>query len=105
MNPAPPVTNTRMAGSSHTALEPTRAGTRGLDSATVLGPSPEALFDARLKNDPGSPLVTFYDDATGERAELSAKSLGNWVAKTYSLLSDSLGLGPGDTAQLRLPVH
>lgn len=78
---------------------------RGLDSPTVLGPSPEALFDARLKDDPGSPLVTFYDDATGERAELSAKSLGNWVAKTYSLLTDGLGLGPGDTAQLRLPVH
>jgi uncharacterized protein (TIGR03089 family) len=63
------------------------------------------LFDARLARDPGGPLVTYYDDATGERAELSAKSLGNWIAKTYSLLTDSLGLGPGDTAQVSLPVH
>ncbi|HTZ42333.1 MAG TPA: TIGR03089 family protein [Jatrophihabitans sp.] len=67
--------------------------------------TPESLFDARLRRDPGAPVVTFYDDATGERAELSAKSLGNWVAKTYALLADSLGLGPGDTALVRLPVH
>ncbi|HEU5268962.1 MAG TPA: TIGR03089 family protein, partial [Jatrophihabitans sp.] len=67
--------------------------------------TPETLFAARLARDPGAPLVTFYDDATGERAELSAKSLGNWIAKTYSLLTDSLGLGPGDTAQLSVPVH
>ena len=67
--------------------------------------TPEALFDARLAGTPAAPLVTFYGDATGERAELSAKSLGNWIAKTYSLLTDSLGLGPGDTAQVSLPVH
>ena len=71
----------------------------------MAGPTPEELFGARLARDPGGPLVTFYDDATGERAELSAKSLANWIAKTYSLLTDSLGLGPGDTAQVRLPVH
>jgi uncharacterized protein (TIGR03089 family) len=71
----------------------------------VAEPSPEALFDARLAANPAGPLVTFYDDATGERAELSAKSLGNWIAKTYSLLTDSLGLGPGDAAAVRLPVH
>jgi uncharacterized protein (TIGR03089 family) len=66
---------------------------------------PEQLFAARLAADPGSPLVTFYDDATGERAELSAKSLGNWVAKTHFLLLDELGAGPGDRAFVRLPVH
>ncbi len=68
-------------------------------------PSPESLFDARLQADPGGPLVTFYDDQTGERAELSAKSLANWVAKTHFLLQDSLGLGPGDRALVALPVH
>ena len=71
----------------------------------MADPTPETLFAARLARDPGAPLVTFYDDATGERAELSAKSLGNWIAKTYALLTDSLGLGPGDTAQLSLQVH
>ncbi len=61
-------------------------------------PGPEQLFAARLAADPAGPLVTFYDDATGERAELSAKSLGNWVAKTHFLLLDELGLAPGDRA-------
>ena len=65
----------------------------------------EALFDDRVRRDPGSPLVTFYDDETGERAELSAKSLGNWVAKTHFMLTDDLGLGPGERAFVRLPVH
>ncbi|HEX2903875.1 MAG TPA: TIGR03089 family protein [Jatrophihabitans sp.] len=68
-------------------------------------PTPESLFATRLAADPGGPLVTFYDDATGERIELSAKNTGNWIAKTYSLLTDALGLGPGDTAFVRLPLH
>lgn len=67
--------------------------------------TPESLFSTRLAADPGGPLVTFYDDATGERIELSAKNTANWVAKTYSLLTDSLGLGPGDTAFVGLPLH
>jgi len=68
-------------------------------------PGPEQLFAARLADDPGGPLVTFYDDATGERAELSAKSLANWVAKTHFLLVDELGAAVGDRAFVRLPVH
>lgn len=67
--------------------------------------TPESLFSARLAADPGSPFVTFYDDATGERAELSAKSLGNWVAKTHFYLLDELDLGVGDRAFVSLPVH
>jgi len=67
--------------------------------------SPEALFDRLLSADPGAPLLTFYDDSTGERAELSAKSLGNWVAKTHFLLLDALGLSVGEQAAVRLPVH
>jgi uncharacterized protein (TIGR03089 family) len=66
---------------------------------------PEQLFAARLAADPGGPLVTFYDDATGERAELSAKSLANWIAKTHFLLIDELGTAVGDRAFVRLPVH
>jgi len=68
-------------------------------------PGPEQLFAARLAADPGGPLVTFYDDATGERAELSAKSLANWVAKTHFLLMDEIGASTGDRAFVRLPVH
>jgi uncharacterized protein (TIGR03089 family) len=74
--------------------------TAGTGSATA-----EQAFAARITSDPARPFVTFYDDATGERAELSARSLGNWVAKTYFLLTDELGLGPGKVAEVRLPVH
>jgi uncharacterized protein (TIGR03089 family) len=51
------------------------------------------------------PLITFYDDASGERAELSGATLANWVAKTANLLVDGLGLGVGDRAAVRLPPH
>jgi uncharacterized protein (TIGR03089 family) len=67
--------------------------------------TPEQAFDALLAADPGRPFVTYYDEATGERSELSAKSLANWVAKTHFLLIDELGLGAGDVALVDLPAH
>jgi len=60
---------------------------------------------AALAARPDQPLMTFYDDATGERAELSAATLANWVAKTANMLVDGLGLQPGDAAAVRLPPH
>lgn len=67
--------------------------------------TPEALFAGVRADDAARPVLTFYDDATGERAELSAASLGNWIAKTHFLLTDELGLGPGDRAYVGLPLH
>jgi uncharacterized protein (TIGR03089 family) len=67
--------------------------------------TPEQMFADLLERDPGRPFVTYYDEATGERSELSAKSLANWVAKTHYLLTDELGLGIGDTALIALPAH
>ena len=67
--------------------------------------TPEALFDRLLSADPGRPFVTYYDEASGERSELSRKSLANWVAKTHFLLLDELGLGVGDAALIALPPH
>ena len=58
-----------------------------------------------MRSDPGGPLVTFYDDASGERVELSAVTFDNWVAKTANLLVDGLGLAAGDTAAVVLPMH
>jgi uncharacterized protein (TIGR03089 family) len=66
---------------------------------------PVDLLHAAVAADPAAPLVTFYDDATGERVELSAKTFGNWVAKTANLLVDGLGAQPGDAAVLALPPH
>jgi uncharacterized protein (TIGR03089 family) len=70
--------------------------------------TPNALPDllaAALRRDPAGPLVTFYDDRTGERVELSASTLDNWVAKTANLLCDGAGLGQGDRAAVLLPPH
>ena len=67
--------------------------------------TPVRLLAGRVAADPGSPLLTFYDDATGERVELSAVTFDNWVAKTANLLIDSLGAGPGDRALVVLPLH
>lgn len=67
--------------------------------------TPEQFFADVLHDDPGRPLVTYYDEASGERSELSAKSLANWVAKTHHLLGTELGLGAGDTALIALPAH
>jgi uncharacterized protein (TIGR03089 family) len=64
-----------------------------------------AIFHATVAADPTRPLLTFYDDVTGERTELSGTTLENWVAKTANLLVDGCGLGPGDLAALALPPH
>ena len=67
--------------------------------------TPADLLRSALAADPGRPLVTFYDDATGERVELSVATFANWVAKTSNLLQGDLGAAPGDRVALLLPVH
>jgi uncharacterized protein (TIGR03089 family) len=64
-----------------------------------------ALLAAQLRLDPGRPLVTFYDDATGERVELSVTTYANWVAKTATLVQDELGLERGGRIRIELPTH
>jgi uncharacterized protein (TIGR03089 family) len=51
------------------------------------------------------PLLTWYHAAPGQRVELSARTFGNWVAKTANLLAGELGLEPGDRVGLLLPSH
>ena len=51
------------------------------------------------------PMLTFYDDATGERTELSAATLGNWAAKTANFVVDEVGAVPGDVIVVDLPHH
>ncbi|MEU8889555.1 TIGR03089 family protein [Streptomyces sp. NPDC048442] len=67
--------------------------------------TPADLLRSALATDPGRPLVTFYDDATGERVELSVATFANWVAKTANLLQGDLSAGPGDRLALHLPAH
>ncbi|WP_197506310.1 TIGR03089 family protein [Mycobacterium sp. ACS4054] len=64
-----------------------------------------AILDPMLRADPVGPRITYYDDATGERIELSAVTLANWAAKTGNLLRDELGAGPGSRVAILLPAH
>ncbi|MUM16453.1 TIGR03089 family protein [Mycobacterium sp. CBMA271] len=52
-----------------------------------------------------APRITYYDDASGERIELSTVTLANWAAKTANMLRDEFGAGPGSTVTVRLPAH
>lgn len=75
-----------------------------MESSRLSDTIPER-FAAVVHADPGRPLLTWYDDATGERIELSGATLANWVAKTANLLADHAGLGPGDRAGVDAPPH
>ncbi|MFE6649275.1 TIGR03089 family protein [Nocardioides sp. NPDC057772] len=65
---------------------------------------PETLARA-LRTDPGGPFVTFYDETSGERQELSTTTYANWVAKASGLLVDEHGLERGDSIRIDLPTH
>jgi uncharacterized protein (TIGR03089 family) len=70
-------------------------------SITLAG----ALLDPLVRDNPMGPRITYYDDGTGERIELSAVTLANWAAKTANLLRDELGAGPGSRVAVLLPAH
>lgn len=68
-------------------------------------PTPADLLTRVLARDAAAPLVTQYDDATGERVELSGATTANWVAKTANLLQDEFDVGAGSRVAAALPVH
>lgn len=72
-------------------------------------PPPAAVLAALVAEDPGRPRITVYDDTEGttrgERVELSARVLANWVAKAANLLQDELDAAPGTVVRLDLPPH
>ncbi|MPZ29229.1 MAG: TIGR03089 family protein [Micromonosporaceae bacterium] len=55
--------------------------------------------------DPARPLLTWYDDHTGERVELSGATCANWLAKTANLLVDGSGLAGPARAVVDAPPH
>ncbi|MFQ6172035.1 TIGR03089 family protein [Oryzobacter sp. R7] len=68
-----------------------------------------AVLARLVGSDPGRPRITVYDDTDGptrgERVELSARVLANWVAKAANLLQDELDAGRGTVVRLDLPPH
>jgi uncharacterized protein (TIGR03089 family) len=69
------------------------------------GDTVESLRAVAVADDAARPLLTWYDDGTGERVELSGRTLDNWVAKTANLLVDGCGLGPGATGAVLVRPH
>lgn len=65
----------------------------------------DAALNPALGTDGSQPLLTYYDDATGERTELSAITTANWAAKTANMIRDEFGLMPGDVVAVDLPAH
>jgi uncharacterized protein (TIGR03089 family) len=71
--------------------------------------TPSAVLSALLRTDPGRPRITCYDDtpgpSQGERIELSARVLANWVSKAANLLQEEWEVEPGAVVRLALPPH
>lgn len=63
------------------------------------------VLAAALRAEPARPFVTFYDDRTGERVELSVTTYANWVAKTAGLVQDELDVERGGLVLVDLPTH
>lgn len=60
---------------------------------------------AFLARNTGAPLLTYYDQANGERIELSRATCSNWIAKTASYLVEECDLERGDALWIDLPPH
>lgn len=65
----------------------------------------DELRTALLAGDLSRPRLTWYDDGTGERIDLSGKTLLNWVAKAGNWLDLEMGLAPGDELALVMPPN
>lgn len=63
------------------------------------------LLAGEFRRDGARPFLTWYDDASGERVELSVATLANWAAKTANLLADEYELEPGDAVRLSPADH
>ncbi|RIQ37019.1 TIGR03089 family protein, partial [Jiangella rhizosphaerae] len=70
-----------------------------------MSETPAELLRTAVRHDGARPFLTFYDDATGERVELSVITFDNWVAKTAGFLTGGLGVESGERVGLRLPGH
>ena len=70
---------------------------------------PDTLLHTLQRSDATSPRITTYDDTDaptrGERIELSARVLSNWVAKAANALQDDYDIEPGSVVRLALPPH
>lgn len=64
-----------------------------------------ALLAQQVRRRGHEPFLTYYDDVSGERTELSYATFDNWVSKTANLLAEEVGAGPGSTLSLGVVDH
>jgi acyl-CoA synthetase (AMP-forming)/AMP-acid ligase II len=63
------------------------------------------LLSRELRRDGARPFLTWYDDATGDRVELSVATTANWAAKIANFLTDELDVQPGDAVTVDPALH
>ena len=64
-----------------------------------------ALLTDQVRRQGHQPLLTFYDDVSGERTELSYATFDNWASKTANLLAEECDAGPGTRIALGVTGH
>jgi hypothetical protein len=63
------------------------------------------LLARELRRDGARPFLTWYDDATGDRVELSVATTANWAAKIANFVVDELDVRPGDEVTVDPALH
>lgn len=63
-----------------------------------------AIFSPELET-ADRPVLTFYDDRTGERREITAVALGELAGQVARLLREGCGLRAGDRVAVQAPPH
>ena len=63
------------------------------------------LLAREARRDGGRPFLTWYDDATGDRVELSVATTANWAAKIANYLVDDVDIQPGDAVTVTAALH
>lgn len=69
------------------------------------GPTVGVALAGQARANGHAPLLTYYDDAGGERTELSYATLQNWAAKTANLLVEEAGVTRGSRITLDVVDH
>jgi uncharacterized protein (TIGR03089 family) len=83
----------------------------GVDAGAATITAPDVAPDfasyvaAGVAREPSKPYLTWYDDGTGERVELSYATFANWVWKTANYLRDGLDVQPGERVGVLLRSH
>lgn len=74
-------------------------------SATAAPRSLGALLAQQARVAGHEPFLTYYDDVSGERTELSYATFDNWVSKTANLLVEEVRAAPGSSLSVGVADH